>query len=223
MLPPVAQTRWMALAIAPAGTARSAYPPSARPCCVRTGPYIPGEGARLEVDAFGVRKLGKKLVHPLILDRIAAAHEGAHERADETGSASHGEAVGSGQVVNVKILHTDVVIFTCRHAKHHTRGMRGLCKETVRRIAEHHFQSKGHAAGSTAHAAGQVDEERMLFIDDDVQSVELRFSVGARPRCSRGRGSWNFRRPQNGSKGHLRPACGPRPRRCCNRTCTPPP
>ena len=24
----------------PAGTARSAYPPSARPCCVRTGPYI---------------------------------------------------------------------------------------------------------------------------------------------------------------------------------------
>ena len=53
--------------------------------------------------------------------------------------------------------------------------MRGLCKETVRRIAEHHFQSKGHAAGSTAHAAGQVDEERMLFIDDDAQSVELLF------------------------------------------------
>ncbi len=189
MLPPVAQTRWMALAMPLRGqrAPRTRQRPALR---VRDRGHTSRRGRSARGDAFGVRKLGKKLVHPLILDRIAAAHEGrmSAPTKPEARVPRRGRRQRSGcQRQNPAHRRCYFHLSPCQAS--YTGNAWALQRNSAPHCRTPFSVQKGHAAGSTAHAAGQVDEERMLFIDDDVQSVELLFSVGARPRCSRGRGS----------------------------------
>ncbi|CUJ11698.1 Uncharacterised protein [Achromobacter xylosoxidans] len=142
-------------------------------------PGKPGRRRRLDAQALAVMQPRQIAVQGVVGDGVDAGQRLADGGIRQVGGARHRQAVGLGLVGQADVVdrrrhrHAGQLAMAGHHAQQEARRLHRFGKEAVRVRAVQQRQAEGDAAGRAAHAAGQVDEQRMLGIDHDAGLRDL--------------------------------------------------
>ena len=147
-----------------------------RQCAQRAELRRPGHArqrTRLQRNPLRIEQLKEQSAHVRVAERIAAVDKRLHQPPHKPGRPADGQPVRDGAVVDAEVLHAQPIVCAGRHAQQHAAGVRRLREPAVHVVAEHLPQPERHATRAAAHAARQIDAQRVLRIHGNALRFQL--------------------------------------------------
>ena len=142
--------------------------------------YRPGHARQrgwLKTNIFFLRQPAQHVVHALIGEGIEPVEQTLHGTANKARGTTHRQAIRRGKVIDPQILHRNLIVQTGIYPQQHARGVGRFGKEAVYVVAKGQLQPKRHPARATAHAARQIDKERVIRIHHTTLFGKLRLQA----------------------------------------------
>ncbi|MCY1302804.1 hypothetical protein D9M70_524850 [compost metagenome] len=115
----------------------------------------------------------QQAVQLFIRHGVITVDQPLHRAAHESGWPTNRQAVRCRDIVDAELLDTDFIVQPGVHAQQHAGGVSGLGEEAVHGIAKGQLEAEGHASGAAPHTTRQVDEQRVIQVDDHSSLLEL--------------------------------------------------
>ncbi len=120
----------------------------------------------------------------LVRDGVIAVDQALHGTAYEARGPAHRQSVGGRDVVDAELLHVDRVVQPGVDAQQHAGRVGRLGEDAVHRVAEGQLEPESDPARPAAHAARQVDEQRMFRVDAHAGLIQLLLEPFRRDRVA---------------------------------------
>ena len=108
-----------------------------------------------------------------------------HHAADKAGRTANCQTVCMGQTGKTEIFYADFVLQTGCHADQHAGCLCRFGKEYMHIISEKLFKAESNTTGCAANAAGNINEQRMLCIHNDILFCKLLYDTLCRYRIAK--------------------------------------